>query len=131
MDERRGIKGKKRKKKKEKGCGDSGKSKSRKGNFMHQGLLSSIFASSEGNEDVILYTWLWKRDCPGTQSNSARKSDTCQGCPNQEACAIAPKGPDPELGELISIKAKIAMFGSPKLGELECCFNSINCIAVI
>lgn len=35
--------------------------------------------------------------CPGPQSESAGKSDACQGCPNQEACATAPKGPDPDL----------------------------------
>ncbi|KAK9221998.1 hypothetical protein WN944_010429 [Citrus x changshan-huyou] len=35
--------------------------------------------------------------CPGPQSESAGKSDDCQGCPNQEACATAPKGPDPDL----------------------------------
>ena len=34
-------------------------------------------------------------DCPGAQSESAGKSDACEGCPNQEACATAPKGPDP------------------------------------
>lgn len=34
-------------------------------------------------------------DCPGPQSESAGKSDECEGCPNQEACATAPKGPDP------------------------------------
>ncbi|CAI0456828.1 unnamed protein product [Linum tenue] len=36
-------------------------------------------------------------NCPGPQSESAGKSDSCQGCPNQEACATAPKGPDPDL----------------------------------
>ncbi|KAK4585424.1 hypothetical protein RGQ29_022901 [Quercus rubra] len=35
--------------------------------------------------------------CPGAQSESAGKSDACEGCPNQEACATAPKGPDPDL----------------------------------
>ncbi|KAJ4972442.1 hypothetical protein NE237_005616 [Protea cynaroides] len=38
--------------------------------------------------------------CPGTQSDSAGKADACQGCPNQEACATAPKGPDPDLVEI-------------------------------
>ncbi|XP_073033268.1 LOW QUALITY PROTEIN: cytosolic Fe-S cluster assembly factor NBP35-like [Primulina eburnea] len=38
--------------------------------------------------------------CPGTQSESAGKSDSCEGCPNQEACATAPKGPDPGLNYL-------------------------------
>ncbi|KAL0743151.1 hypothetical protein Bca4012_084664 [Brassica carinata] len=31
------------------------------------------------------------------QSETAGKSDSCAGCPNQEACATAPKGPDPDL----------------------------------
>ncbi|XP_043697822.1 cytosolic Fe-S cluster assembly factor NBP35 [Telopea speciosissima] len=35
--------------------------------------------------------------CPGPESESAGKSDACQGCPNQEVCATAPKGPDPDL----------------------------------
>lgn len=35
--------------------------------------------------------------CPGTQSESAGKSDACEGCPNQQICATAPKGPDPDL----------------------------------
>ncbi|KAL1203404.1 Cytosolic Fe-S cluster assembly factor NBP35 [Cardamine amara subsp. amara] len=35
--------------------------------------------------------------CPGPQSDSAGKSDSCAGCPNQEVCATAPKGPDPDL----------------------------------
>lgn len=33
--------------------------------------------------------------CPGPQSESAGKSDACEGCPNQQICATAPKGPDP------------------------------------
>ncbi|XP_078432949.1 nucleotide binding protein 35 [Wolffia australiana] len=35
--------------------------------------------------------------CPGTQAETAGKSEACKGCPNQEACATAPKGPDPDL----------------------------------
>lgn len=34
-------------------------------------------------------------DCPGPQSESAGKSDACEGCPNQQICATVPKGPDP------------------------------------
>ncbi|GJN21514.1 hypothetical protein PR202_gb08996 [Eleusine coracana subsp. coracana] len=33
--------------------------------------------------------------CPGTQSEEAGKADACAGCPNQQICATAPKGPDP------------------------------------
>jgi hypothetical protein len=36
--------------------------------------------------------------CVGTDSQLAGKAAGCEGCPNQEACATAPKGPDP--GEL-------------------------------
>ncbi|KAK7383322.1 hypothetical protein VNO78_28998 [Psophocarpus tetragonolobus] len=35
--------------------------------------------------------------CPGPQSESAGKSDACEGCPNQQICVTAPKGPDPDL----------------------------------
>lgn len=35
--------------------------------------------------------------CPGPESESAGKSDACEGCPNQQICATAPKGPDPDL----------------------------------
>ncbi|SPO28497.1 probable NBP35 - nucleotide-binding protein [Ustilago trichophora] len=35
--------------------------------------------------------------CPGTESEHAGKADACAGCPNQDACASAPKGPDPDL----------------------------------
>ncbi|CAB4267297.1 unnamed protein product [Prunus armeniaca] len=31
------------------------------------------------------------------QSDSAGKSDACEGCPNQQICATAPKGPDPDV----------------------------------
>ncbi|KAL6325607.1 hypothetical protein AAG906_023452 [Vitis piasezkii] len=49
--------------------------------------------------------------CPGPQSESAGQSDACQGCPNQEACATAPKGPDPDLvaiaERMATVKRKI------------------------
>ncbi|CAM6095802.1 unnamed protein product [Calypogeia fissa] len=35
--------------------------------------------------------------CPGTESEAAGKSSSCDGCPNQQICATAPKGPDPDL----------------------------------
>lgn len=35
--------------------------------------------------------------CPGTSSDTAGKSAACAGCPNQEICATAPKGADPDL----------------------------------
>lgn len=44
---------------------------------------------------VIFFPIFLLLDCPGPQSESAGKSDACAGCPNQEACASAPKGPDP------------------------------------
>ncbi|KAF9203638.1 cytosolic Fe-S cluster assembly factor nbp35, partial [Haplosporangium sp. Z 27] len=33
----------------------------------------------------------------GTESEQAGKSSACDGCPNQNVCATAPKGPDPDL----------------------------------
>ncbi|KAF5826414.1 P-loop containing nucleoside triphosphate hydrolase protein [Dunaliella salina] len=50
-------------------------------------------------------------DCPGTSSQTAGKSAACAGCPNQSACATAPKGPDPDLAVIAArmrgIKHKI------------------------
>uniref|UniRef100_A0A7N0U914 Cytosolic Fe-S cluster assembly factor NBP35 n=1 Tax=Kalanchoe fedtschenkoi TaxID=63787 RepID=A0A7N0U914_KALFE len=49
--------------------------------------------------------------CPGPESESAGKSDACEGCPNQQICATAPKGPDPDLvviaERMASVKHKI------------------------
>ena len=36
-------------------------------------------------------------DCVGTESEEAGKAASCAGCPNQAACASAPKGPDPDM----------------------------------
>ena len=33
----------------------------------------------------------------GPESEQAGKADSCTGCPNQAACASAPKGPDPDI----------------------------------
>lgn len=35
--------------------------------------------------------------CPGPESQAAGKADSCAGCPNQQICASAPKGPDPDI----------------------------------
>ncbi|KAL0384866.1 UNVERIFIED_CONTAM: Cytosolic Fe-S cluster assembly factor NBP35 [Sesamum radiatum] len=45
--------------------------------------------------------------CPGPQSESAGKSDACEGCPNQQICATAPKGPDPDLAAIIERMATV------------------------
>ncbi|KAI8873858.1 nucleotide-binding protein 1 [Ramicandelaber brevisporus] len=49
--------------------------------------------------------------CPGPQSESAGLADACAGCPSQEICATAPKGPDPDLPviaeRLSNVKHKI------------------------
>ncbi|PVU97693.1 hypothetical protein BB561_000381 [Smittium simulii] len=38
--------------------------------------------------------------CPGPESEMAGKADNCEGCPNKKICESAPKGPDPDLGEI-------------------------------
>ncbi|CAD6504787.1 BgTH12-00290 [Blumeria graminis f. sp. triticale] len=49
--------------------------------------------------------------CPGPESETAGKADSCAGCPNQKICASAPKGPDPDISvitaRLSEIKHKI------------------------
>lgn len=50
-------------------------------------------------------------NCPGPESQQAGKMDACAGCPNQQICATAPKGPDPDLplinARMAGIKHKI------------------------
>lgn len=49
--------------------------------------------------------------CPGTEAETAGKAAACAGCPNQQICATAPKGPDPDLEQIAermdSVKHKI------------------------
>ena len=50
-------------------------------------------------------------ECVGTQSEQAGTAPSCAGCPNQAACATAPKGPDPDAAaigrRMADIKHKI------------------------
>ncbi|GAB4823469.1 hypothetical protein N2152v2_010515 [Parachlorella kessleri] len=45
--------------------------------------------------------------CPGASSDEAGKASACAGCPNQAACATAPKGPDPDLAAIAERLATI------------------------
>jgi Mrp family chromosome partitioning ATPase len=46
-------------------------------------------------------------ECVGTDSELAGKAAGCEGCPNQEACATAPKGPDPDVAAIQARMARI------------------------
>lgn len=60
-----------------------------------------VFFSVFSSDYIICVRFSYSRnhlpDCPGPQSETAGKSDSCEGCPNQEVCATAPKGPDPGI----------------------------------
>ena len=45
--------------------------------------------------------------CPGPESESAGKADSCAGCPNQAICASAPKGPDPDIPRITARLANV------------------------
>jgi len=49
--------------------------------------------------------------CPGTESVDAGKVKACAGCPNQKICSTTPKGPDPDIDDIVermaSVKHKI------------------------
>ncbi|CAH8362162.1 unnamed protein product [Eruca vesicaria subsp. sativa] len=47
--------------------------------------------------------------CPGPQDETAGKSESCAGCPNQQACAsgTAPMGPDPDLDAIAERMATV------------------------
>lgn len=65
--------------------------------FLYQILVGASFAYFFLLLFVQLCLFLEFTDCPGPQSESAGKSDACEGCPNQQICATAPKGPDPGI----------------------------------
>ena len=66
--------------------------------------------------------------CPGPESNLAGKGDACTGCPNQQICASAPKGPDPDIplitSRLAGIRHKILVL-SGKGGVGKSTFTSM------
>uniref|UniRef100_A0A1D1YN13 Cytosolic Fe-S cluster assembly factor NBP35 n=1 Tax=Anthurium amnicola TaxID=1678845 RepID=A0A1D1YN13_9ARAE len=65
--------------------------------------------------------------CPGPTTEQAGKASACQGCPNQNVCATAPKGPDPALPlineRMSSVKRKILIL-SGKGGVGKSTFTS-------
>ncbi|KAG2218608.1 hypothetical protein INT45_013916 [Circinella minor] len=65
--------------------------------------------------------------CPGTESDQAGKASACAGCPNQNVCATAPKGPDPAIplitARMSSVKHKILIL-SGKGGVGKSSFTS-------
>ncbi|KAI9012113.1 cytosolic Fe-S cluster assembly factor NBP35 [Phycomyces nitens] len=65
--------------------------------------------------------------CPGPESQTAGQADACAGCPNQNICATAPKGPDPDIAviteRMASVKHKILVL-SGKGGVGKSSFTS-------
>ncbi|CAI2176183.1 15312_t:CDS:2 [Funneliformis geosporum] len=65
--------------------------------------------------------------CPGPSNEQAGTASACQGCPNQNVCATAPKGPDPALPfikeRMNSVKHKILIL-SGKGGVGKSTFTS-------
>lgn len=66
--------------------------------------------------------------CPGPESEQAGKSDACDGCPNQQICASAPKGPDPDIPliaeRLTGVKHKVLVL-SGKGGVGKSTFSAL------
>jgi len=66
--------------------------------------------------------------CPGPESEQAGKGDACAGCPNQQICATAPKGPDPDIPiiteRLSGIKHKVLVL-SGKGGVGKSTFSAL------
>lgn len=66
--------------------------------------------------------------CPGPESEKAGMADSCAGCPNQQICASAPKGPDPDIplisARLSGVRHKILVL-SGKGGVGKSTFTSL------
>ena len=66
-------------------------------------------------------------DCVGPANEEAGKAASCAGCPNQAACASAPKGPDPEqarINERMSLFKHIILVLSGKGGVGKSTFSA-------
>lgn len=65
--------------------------------------------------------------CPGTESEEAGKASSCAGCPNQQVCSSAEKGPDLDIpviqARLAGVKHKILVL-SGKGGVGKSTFSS-------
>lgn len=51
--------------------------------------------------------------CPGPASATAGSSDACAGCPNQQICKTAPKGPDPGMYSSVCLFLYLSTFFYP------------------
>jgi Mrp family chromosome partitioning ATPase len=72
-------------------------------------------------------THSYRADCPGTQAEDAGRAAACAGCPNQAACASAPKGVDPDqalIDERISKFKHIILVLSGKGGVGKSTFSA-------
>lgn len=67
----------------------------------------------------ILLVWMCS-DCPGPQAEEAGKADSCAGCPNQQICATAPKGPDPGIFLLIFLVTLKPLFSLSERRNIYC-----------
>lgn len=68
-----------------------------------------VYRATEMHLNIVLYvtrsrlnrsgqlTHAYNRSLQGTESEQAGLAPGCAGCPNQDACQTAPKGPDPDI----------------------------------
>ena len=65
-------------------------------------------------------------DCPGTQSEQAGKTSSCQGCPNQTICASGKaKEPDPGKSNMIFEYVFFKNY-SYEIGKSDYLFNTFK-----
>lgn len=65
--------------------------------FLFSGRLFACKYQAESNACTLPKPENAPEHCPGTESLDAGRAAACAGCPNQDACQTAPKGPDPDL----------------------------------
>ena len=96
---------------------------------LHPAALSPPEACPNRMPRCTLKAWVDRAlaDCPGASSDEAGKASACAGCPNQAACATAPKGPDPDLaaiGERLATIKHVILVLSGKGGVGKSTFSA-------